>query len=164
MAQHWDTELLDRIFNTPDEQIETFADVILDRTGTEDLAKDEFAEKVVKGDPQQIEQVKMVEATNKFVRITSGFNQDDYILHVGPAHPKKPWKVTTDRVIFAAVHVWNKHIPREIVVDIFPPYSDWEIQEITFKAHGLKKEWSVDENDLKKLTLELFDVLGELIK
>lgn len=162
-----DTELLDRIFNAPDEQVETFADVIRKESsvgsGTEE--EQDFLGKAAKGETTGVSKdFSSKTQIQGFVSVTSGWNDKDFIWHIGPAHNKKPWKVTIDRVIYAIVHTLNEILPKEQIVDIFPPYDDWEIQEITLKAIGLKDSWAVSESDLEDLNVKFLNVLNPLIK
>ena len=161
------SELLDRIFQTPDEDVETFADVIKKEAETSPAGSfdKDFLAKAAKGEQVGIEKTyRPKEQVQGFIRIISGWLGADFVWHIGPAHPKKPWKVSLDRVIFAMVHTLNKYLPKEQRVDIFPPYQDWEIPEVTLKAIGIKNEWWVDEKELEKLNLEFMKVLNPLLR
>ncbi|HKU53261.1 MAG TPA: hypothetical protein VJQ25_12375, partial [Nitrospira sp.] len=98
-----------------------------------------------------------------FVRIWSGWHDDAYVWHIEPANIRKPWKVTDDRVMFAVAKAMNAVLPKRVMVDIWKPQRDWEIKTFTFKAQDLKHEWSIQEEDLKKLTQALFSVLTPMV-
>lgn len=158
--------LLDRIFNATEKDVGTFADVlkresILEEVGSENS---DLIRKSADGKPAPIsKEFHSTELIQGFIKVVSGWNKQDYVWHLSPAHAKKPWNVTIERVIFAVVHTINEVLPREQVVNIYPPYADWDIAEITLKAIDLKSLWSVDQKDLDRLSLRFLEVLNPLV-
>jgi hypothetical protein len=73
-------------------------------------------------------------------------NEDDFVLHIEPAHPRCPFPVNLKEV-YGTVH---RHLaplfPSGVVVEIVPPAADWVIQHIVFVAKGAMQHWSFDED------------------
>ncbi|NDC22605.1 MAG: hypothetical protein EBZ49_00520 [Proteobacteria bacterium] len=150
--------ILDDIFNTPEEQVETFMEVI------KPLVTDPNSfSRVTGGQPDQISAPSLVDQVSGWIRIQHGWHGEDYVWHISAHHTKKPFKVSIDRVVYAIAKVMNDVIPQTVEVKIWLPMQDWEIQEITFKAVDLASSWNVSEESINKLNLKLFEVLGTLV-
>lgn len=153
-----ENNILDDIFNTPEEQVETFMEVI------KPLVTDPNSfSRVTDGKPDQIAAPSLVDQVSGWIRIQHGWHGEDYVWHISAHHPKKPFRVSTERVVYAIAKVMNDVIPQTTEVKIWLPMQDWEIQETTFKAVGLASVWSITDDILNKLNLKLFDVLGTLV-
>lgn len=173
------SELLDNLFGNKEEKEEktaleelfetkeqTFSEVMEDMNPSEE----EDANLAVKGDPKPISKdFEQKSRGFKFINITNGWNREDFVMHIAPASHKKTWKLPLEAnyndnsVIKTIILIMNKHIPKNHQVDIHLPVSDWEIKELTFKAIKLKSVWSVTEEDLEKMILELFEELNKIV-
>jgi hypothetical protein len=144
--------LLDEIFDAKEEDVETFADTI-------NMGEHKFAAK-------EIARVKKTSefrtSRQKNVEITCGYHESDYVWHIKPWHPKKPWAVSIDRVVYAIAKILHSLIPHDIQIDTFLPESTWEIKEITIKAYGAMNHWSLREEDFQKVTGQMFEILNTL--
>lgn len=148
--------LLDEVFNTPEEDVSTFADVLKEnQVGLDWGEKDAEAFRVEA--PQLVAQI------SGLIQITHGWDKDTFVLHIEPYHPRRPWAVSENRVMFAIARTMNKYIPSEVKVDMYPPMQDWEIKAYTFKAIDLKKAWNFQESDTEKIVHDLFEVLNALV-
>lgn len=145
--------ILDDIFGAEEKDVETFGDIVK-------MNQKDFA-------PREVLQLKktanFTSATQKFLNITHGTHEENYVWHIRPAHPKRPWAVSTSRVIYAIGRVIHEHLPRDMMVDIFPPKVGWDIEEITVKANDAMSHWSVTQADLDKVTGQFFEVLNPLM-
>jgi hypothetical protein len=146
--------LLDDIFSPTEEQIETFLDVLGDTTD---------AQRVIAGTPEKVAAPELVDQTSGWIRIQHGWHADDYVLHMANARPTKPFRVSTERVVYAIAQTMNLFIPDTVVVNIYLPKPDWDVPEITFKCIDLKAAWSVNEAVITKMVLKLFLVLNQLV-
>jgi len=159
-------DLLDDIFQTPEKDVKTFREAI-DDTMIEGLfpgAAKNVARKIISGEPDKLSAPKNLKMElSGFVRIYSGWHNDDYAWHIEPAAIRRPWKVSEDRVVYAIAKTMNGTIPKRIEVKIWYPPRDWEIRTFTFKAMGLKNEWSIQQQELDAVTLQLFEVLNPLV-
>lgn len=147
--------ILDDVFNTPDEQIETFMDVL--------KSNNVVADNRFSGTPDQIEAPELIDQTSGFIRIQHGYHGEDYVWHISAFHRQKQFKVSIERVCYAIAKVMNTVIPQTTEVKMWLPMKDWEIDEITFKAMGLKSAWNITAQNLNKLTAEVFVVLNTLV-
>lgn len=153
--------LLDDIFNTTDDEVETFMDAIAPLV--KDAQKDDLG-KIAKGEPEQISAPEsLIDQVTKFISIQHGWHDKAYVWHFAPSHPKKPFKYPLDRVVYGIAKAMNDVIPSNVEVKIWLPYADWDIQEITFKAMDLKDEWSVTDAIISKLTEGLFEILNQMV-
>jgi hypothetical protein len=150
--------LLDDIFNTPEEQVETFMEAIKSL-----VADPGDYSRVVSGAVDQVSAPELVDQQSGYIRISHGHHGEDYVWHISAFHPKKPWRVSIDRVVYAIAKVMNGVIPQTIEVRIFLPMADWDLQEITFKAMGLSVAWNVNGTSIAKMNLKLFEVLNTLV-
>lgn len=159
-------KMLREIFDAPREDVEKFFDAIADNVSDELFpgAPKETQRKLVSGKPDAVKGPKnLSQEVSGFVRIWSGFHGDAYVWHIEPAQIRRPWKVPDDRVIFAVAKAMNEVLPKRVMVDIWKPQRDWEIKTFTFKAQDIKSEWSIQEDDLQKLTRTLFEVLTPMV-
>jgi hypothetical protein len=101
--------------------------------------------------------------TQKFVSITHGSHENNYVWHIRPNHKKKPWAVSTDRVLFAIGKILNEYLSNDILIDLHLPNQSWQIEEITVRANEALDHWTVNEESLKKITGQFFEVLNTLI-
>jgi hypothetical protein len=148
-----DTSLLDRIFAAKEEDVETFADII--GKDVPSFTLDEVLELKKTSDYKTERQ--------KFLEITHGTHENDYVWHIKPYHNQKPWAVSMDRIIYAIAVIVVEFLPDEIPVKTFLPDPLWEIEEITVKAQDAVIHWSLISDDFQKMTGQLFEVLNTLI-
>ena len=158
--------LLDTIFNAPEEDVEAFADVFLNDSKDADFPQGDQndIDRLRSGKPDRYRKVdEFISQKSGFVSIEHNWFYEDYVWHMCPASAKRPWKVSIERVIYAVAVTLNKHIPKTIHIDLHPPVMEWEIQEITVKARDLKNCWSISDREIEALTTELFEVLNTLL-
>lgn len=148
-----DSSILDQIFEAKEEDLETFADIV--GAGAPAFTANEVF-RLKKTNNYRTER-------QKFIEITHGTHEDDYVWHVKPYHEKKPWAVNMDRIIYAIAKIVVEYLPDDIPVKTFLPAPEWEIEEITIKAQDANINWAVTEEDLQKMTGQLFEVLNTLI-
>jgi hypothetical protein len=91
-----------------------------------------------------------------------GWMQEDYVWHMQPTRGRD-WRVSDDRVIFAIARVLDTAIPRDMQVNIYPPYDDWDIKAYTAKVLGLRAAWNMPPGVITRLTEKLFAVLNTLV-
>lgn len=158
--------LLREIYDTPKEDVEQFFEAISQNV-SEDLfpgAPKESSRKLISGKPDAVKGPKnLSQEVSGFVRIWSGWHDDAFVWHIEPAQIRRPWKVSDERVMYAVAQTMNKVIPKRIKVDIWKPQRDWEIKTFTFKAQEIRLEWSIQEEDLQRLTRLLFEVLAPMV-
>jgi len=158
--------VLDSIFNAPEEDVQTFREA-LGASAVEGFAPgapEKVVRKIVSGQPDKIDAPKNLKMQlSGFIRIYSGWHNDDYVWHLEPAAVRRTWKVSAERVVFAIAKTMHPEIPSHVEVKIWHPPRDWEIKTFTFKAMGIRREWGVTDDDLAKLTLTLFEVLNPLV-
>jgi len=143
------------IFKTKEEDVKTFADVIkVERESSEDP--------LGLGGQERIKAPEFVKQESGFLTIEHGWHHEDYVWHVSVKKPRT-WKVSPDRVIYAFAKTMDEFIPKQIRVDIFPPFGDWDIKDYTAKAIGLRAAWNVPAESIEKMTINLFTVLNTLV-
>lgn len=150
--------ILDQVFSTPEEEVQTFMDVIKESVEEADAMRE-----VVDGKKADIKAAELRTQQSGYIQITHGWHGEDYVWHICPFEKRKPWKASIERVCYATAQVMNEVIPQEIEVKMWLPYADWDIKEITFKAIGIAECWNVQEKDLRRMTLRLFEVLNTLL-
>jgi hypothetical protein len=158
-------DVLDTVNKVSEEDVQTFLDVLKETVGDE--VDDVMAfdiHRIEKGDPEPVRESSITkEQISGLIRIVHGWHDDDYVWHISPAHQRRTWTVSLERVIYTIAQVMNKVIPPTVEVNIFPPHSEWDIKEITFKAIGLRNQWNVREEDLSTMVVALFEVLNTLV-
>lgn len=158
--------LLREIYDTPKEDVEQFFDAISESVSGELFpgAPKDSSRKLITGKPDAVKGPKnLTEEVSGFVRIWSGWHDDAYVWHIEPAQIRRLWKVSEERVMYAVAQTMNKVLPKRVLVDIWKPARDWEIKTFTFKAQDVRHEWSIQEEDLRRLTRMLFEVLTPLV-
>jgi hypothetical protein len=154
--------VLDDVFKAPEENVETFYDAL--KGAIQEGVQRSDVERITSGKPEAVKDShSYVLQTSGFIQIDHGWHNEDYALHIRPITTRKPWRVTTNRVIYAIAKVVASTIPNHVEVKIWPPQPAWEINEITFKAIDLKSEWSVSTHDLEKMVAKMFEVLNTLV-
>ena len=153
--------ILDEVFAFDDEEEnkETFMESVrknMDPEGEEDPRFDST-------ESYSVEVPKLMNTSSGFVRIMHGIDDRSYVWHIAPNHPKKKWKVRPEQFFMAIHKVMSKVIPPKTRVWIWGPEPSWEIPEWTFKAVDLMDEWSVSEEDINKMVIELLEVLNALL-
>jgi hypothetical protein len=152
--------LLDDLFTKEEQEVETFVDVLK----RENLVIDpETTSRLVSDRPNAVKAPEFSDQQVGLIRINHGWHDEDYCWHISPAAVKRPWKVSTDRVIYAVAKLLNEVIPNHITVRIWKPYLEWEIPEVTFKAFGLRSVWSITDKSLQDLNDRLFIFLNNLV-
>jgi hypothetical protein len=156
------TNILDDVFSTSEKDVGTFMDAI-----KEAIAKDvdeSDLERIKSGKPQGIKAPEnLTEQVSGFIRIFRGWHENDYVWHISPAHSKRSWRVSIERVIYAIAKTMNETIPSRVEVKIWKPYADWDIKDITFKAINVRSEWSLSDEDMNTITIRLFEILNTLV-
>jgi hypothetical protein len=158
--------LLREIYDTPKEDVEQFFEAISQNVSEELFpgAPKESSRKLISGKPDAVKGPKnLSQEVSGFVRIWSGWHDDAFVWHIEPAQIRRPWKVSDQHVMYAVAQTMNKVIPKRIKVDIWKPQRDWEIKTFTFKAQEIRLEWSIQEEDLQRLTRLLFEVLAPMV-
>lgn len=153
--------ILERVIETPEKDVETFAEAISDAIQTGDPSDDEV-KKIGSQDPKKIKTPTFTIIQQGPIFIEHGWDDLDYVWHI-QSHPKKPFRVSEFKLLYAIAQVMNPMIPENVEVKIWRPYADWEIQEYTFKAIGLREAWQFDEKLIPKTNNQLLDVLCSLV-
>lgn len=158
---------LDEIFSAKEDDVRSFASIIM-------ASKKEVSNAEVNIDSDLIESANGKDMTvetsaslkkerSSYIEIEHGWHEGDYVFHIKPWHPKKQYRVTIMRVIYAIAKVVDSYLPKTVKGDIYPPSKQWEIPEITFKALGVQDNWAVRDTDLEKIKIDLFEVLNKLV-
>jgi hypothetical protein len=148
-----DANLLQQIFEADKEQVETFSDFV-----------EKNVNKITEEESFRLKKTaKLVTEQQKLIGITHGTHESSYVWHIRPIHRKRPWAVPVKNVVYAIGKVFHEYIPHEVLIDIFLPNSEWEIEEITVKALEVMDHWSITEDTLPKVTGQLFEVLNTLV-
>lgn len=170
--------ILDDIFETEEEQVKSFADILIgDTEESKEAKKAVLSRKVEKGslvdgqdaskfeqaEPDKISAPTLKVLRSGFIEMSCGWHKDDYVWHIKPWHAKKQYRVTIQRVLYAIAKCMRETVPDNTDVDVFMPNYKWDIPEITFKAKDLLNVWSVKDADLDKLNDKLFEVLNALV-
>lgn len=158
--------IMREIFDTPKEDVDQFFDAISENVSEELFpgAPKDSSRKLISGKPDVVKGPKnLTQEVSGFIRIWSGWHDDAYVWHIEPAQIRRPWKVPDKRVMYAVAKTMNEVLPKRVTVDIWTPQRDWEIRTFTFKAQGVRHEWSIQEEDLQRLTRSLFEVLTPLV-
>lgn len=87
----------------------------------------------------------------------------DYVWHIAPNHPKKPWKVRPEHLLLAIQKSFLTVIPQTTRVWIWSPDPQWEVLEWTFKAMKVLEEWSVTIEDIEEMNIKLLEVCNSLV-
>ena len=146
-------DILEQVFSASDEDTETFAEVV-----------EQARNALVDDTPVPlVKTAKYIEEKQEYIQIKHGTHEEDYVWHILPWHPKKNWAVPLPRVIYAIGAIFHKRIPHTVLIDIYPPDPQWEVKEITIKANDAMGNWSVTDADIKRTTVELFEVLNTLV-
>jgi hypothetical protein len=149
---------LEQIFESSEEDAETFVHAISDHIQVDDP----FEEGLKNGKPQQIKAPEFVLQRSGPITIEHGWDDKDYVWHIS-THHKKPFKVSEFKLLYGIAKVMNPFIPTECEVKIWRPYAEWDIQEYTFKAMGLKGFWQFDEAHIERINVQLFETLNALV-
>lgn len=152
------TNLLEEVFKTPEEDVETFAEAIDSAV----LLKNSEFDRIQNSDGERFEQQRLVEQISGKVKIQHGPILSDYVWHISTTSHKIDFRASDERLLFAIARVMNNYVPQTIPVNIFLPQADWDIKEYTFKAIGLVGLWSFQQKEIDKMNLELFNVLNAL--
>lgn len=155
--------ILDDIFGAEEEDVSSFADAILGTKVDKDSELGEQAHAFNKETPDQIQGPTLTFSRNGHIEIAHGWHGEDYVWHIKPWNPKKQYRVTLKRVLFAIAKTMSEKIPDHVVVDVFMPDYQWDIPEITFKAKGILNEWSIKNEDFPELNEKIFEVLNGLV-
>ena len=149
------SSLLDSIFNAPEADVEVFADVVQDLR--EKFSPDFQNQIGIRADNRFSREVKGL------IQIEHGVHDTHYVWHICPAHPKRPWSVSMNRVLFAIAQCLNAYLPTDLIVDMMPPDKQWEIKEITVKVNNATNHWAIRDDKLREATNALFAITGQLV-
>jgi hypothetical protein len=90
-------------------------------------------------------------------------NAEDFVLHIEPSHPRRPFPKSL-RSVYEAMHTrLSKVFPNNITVEIVPPASDWLVQHIVLVAKDAMQQWSFNESDVEKALPALLEQLDKII-
>jgi hypothetical protein len=143
--------LLDQIFSAKKEDVETFSEVFKKEGIT-----DQESFRLKKTAEMKVE-------SQKYITINHGKHEDNYVWHIQPTYPKKPWAVSIDKVLYAIGRVLNEYLPTDIMIDLHLPSSEWKIEEITVRANGALTHWAVTDAMLATVTGQFFEILNTLV-
>lgn len=122
-----------------------------------------LARKIVKGEPDQIFVPKpLVSEVSRFVRITHGWHNNDYVWHFEPASIRRPWNVHEDDVLYRIALIMHENLP-EIEAKLWLPEFGWELRTITFKAIDARSHWGFQESRVSLINSKLFEVLNTVV-
>ena len=157
--------ILDEVFSMDEEEAETFMESVRESYGEDDERNIGFDDTEAYG----VSTPKLREDTSGYIRIlhgptgTSGTDWSDYVWHIAPNHPKKPWKVRPEYLLLAIQKVFSTVVPESSRVWIWSPDPEWEILEWTFRVVDLMHEWSVTIEDIEAMNLKLLEVCNSLV-
>ena len=155
---------LESFFRATDEDVSSFMDVLrehMEERPTEQSL--DVTRKLLSGKPDRVSAPNLLQQSlSGFVRIFHGWHNKDYVWHIEHAAIRRPWKVSTDKVIYMIAKVMHDLLP-DIEATIWPPQRDWELRTITFKALRLKDEWSFSEDIIDSINNRLFEVLNKVV-
>ena len=156
--------VLVELFETTEEDVGTFLDVITDRISKSgDSGSMDLARRLVSGEPDKVKSPrKLQESLSGFVRIFHGWHNKDYVWHIEHAAIRRPWKVSVDRVIYIVAKIMHEALP-DVEATIWPPRQDWELRTVTFKALGLADAWSFNEADVSSINNRIFESLNQVV-
>lgn len=156
--------VLVELFETTEEDVGTFLDVITDRISKSgDSGSMDLARRLVSGEPDKVKSPrKLQESLSGFVRIFHGWHNKDYVWHIEHAAIRRPWKVSVDRVIYIVAKIMHEALP-DVEATIWPPHHDWELRTVTFKALGLADAWSFNEADVSSINNRIFESLNQVV-
>lgn len=149
-----DTNILDKLFSTSVEEIETFTDLV-DKVAAQKITENEML-RLKKTSNYLVE-------TQKLITITHGQHDNNYVWHIVPAHEKRPWRAPIKEVLYTIGVIINKYLPRDVMFDLHRPSENYGIKEITVRANGILDHWSVQDADLQKVTGRFFEALNTLV-
>jgi hypothetical protein len=145
-----DNNALKRIFETDEVDIETFADVVgLNNRNDGYLGI--------------IPTSSFSSEKQKFIEIVRGYHEQDYVWHIKTSHKDISWAASYQRVAYAIAVILNDLLPRDLQLETHLPSNSWEIEEFTIKALMVTEHWSVSQEDLDKVTGQMFEVLNTLV-
>jgi len=148
------SQILREVFAARDKDLESFKETV------EDLCKDEI-DPLNLGGEIKTGVVEKHKKQKKFITLEYNWNGADFIWHVVP-HPRKTWKVPSEKLVLVVARVMDKVFPRKTKVDIFRPIPG-TIPEWSFRAYDVRGHWSFDEEDLGQTLEELLIVLNTLV-
>jgi len=148
------SQILREVFGAREEDLENFKKTV------EDICKDE-TDDLNLGSEIRSGVVERHKKQKKFITLEHSWNGDDFVWHVVP-HPRKTWKVPSEKFVLVVARVMDSVFPRKTKVDIFRPIPG-TIPEWSFRAYGVRSHWSFDEEDLGQALEELLIVLNTLV-
>lgn len=156
--------LLDDVFTRPEKEVTYFVGVMAANSPAAKMPgkNAKFKDQLQSGKPDQIKAAVFTMQVSGQIQIRHGWDGDDYVWHIEPISRRK-WKTSVERATYATIKTMSTTIPSDVFVKIFPPFSDWEIKVITFKAMKLRNCWNVSQTDLDRLNAKLFPVLNALV-
>ena len=149
--------ILDDVFGKTEEEVETFMDAIKSQV----TVPDKYS-RMAEDRPDMVSAPEFTDQISGSIRIQSGKHGDDHVWHIS-CDPRKQWKVSLERVCYAVANVMNGVIPSTVRVNIFLPYADWDVQEITFKAIDLGNCWNVSDKVISDMNIKLMTILNTLV-
>ena len=154
---------LQEIFGKTEEDLEMFVDTLVNNAVV-DPEMEPMLESAKANLTTPISSPRFVEQISGYVRIQHGYAEEDYVWHIAAFHQKKVinFKVSIDRVIYAIATIMRAHLPTDTKAKIWRPNSDWDIQEITFRALETKDLWQFNERLIEEINKELFESLNTL--
>lgn len=159
-------EDLDKIFNTSDQEVDTFVDTLsglIESKGGIPYQSDTMR-KIISGKPDKVRTPPpLSEYLSGFIRIFCGWHNADFVWHIEPAAIRKPWKTKESRIVYVIASIMIDHLPPDMKAKMFYPEADWENRSITFKALDIENCWSFDHSLVEKINQRLFEVLNKYV-
>lgn len=157
--------ILDDVFSMDEEAKETFMEAVEDSYGEEDERVGLFDKTPAYG----VSIPQLVTKESGYIRLLSGpvagkdGDPTDYVWHIAPNHPKKPWKARPEHLLLAVQKVFSTVVPDKNRVWIWGPDPEWEIAEWSFKAVDILSDWSVTIDDISIMNEKLLEICNSLV-
>ena len=149
---------LEDLFKVTEEDAATFLDSIKDLVHSK---TDEFDPNKFLGEADMITTQEFISQQSGKIKISHGPHGDHYVFHISPI-PNAKIRCTEEQFIHGAVMLMNQTLPRDIMVDIFLPQSDWDIKEYTYKAYNYYADWRFNDRNLKKIITDVLEGLNAI--
>lgn len=147
--------VLDEIFSTPEEDVETFGEYV-EKSSESSITKNEAAK-------IRSTAAFLVETQGRFT-IEHGRHESNYAWHIEQTN--KGRNNSQEKSIRAIVHavakVLRKYLPDDVFLDIYLPQPRHGIEVLTVRANDAIDHWAVGEDTLKMISGRLFEVLNAL--
>ena len=154
-------EILDDVFGMDDEVAETFLENVHTQFQTDTDTGDDIGFDTV--EKYNVKSPEFTVLQQGFIRVKHGVDGTDYVWHISPHHPKKPWAARPEHLLLAIKRVFTTVVPPTTRMWIWSPEPEWEILEWTFKAVKLMEAWSVSQEDIDAMNKQLLEVCNSMV-